>query len=98
MRKCKCTAHVLWCWNNPSLVWVIAELLEDAFLAHGWIINSRIDHCVPDEGRYPLRKHIRHKLELFAELETAIETLLHKLRLALLDHTFRIMYLHVVVA
>ena len=88
-------AHVLSNRDNFCLIWIIAELLIYSFLGHCRVVQPRVDDRVPNEGCHSLRKHVRHELELFAELEAALERLLCQLRLALLYHTFGVVHLHV---
>ena len=95
MGQGECPACVLNGWNHFHLIWIIAKLLVNAFLAHGGVVDAGINHRVPNESCHPLRKHIRHKLKLFAELKTTLERLLCQLRFALFDHTFGVLNLHV---
>ena len=95
MGQGECPACVLNGRNHFHLIWIIAKLLIDSFLTHGRIIHACIDHRVPNEGCHPLRKHIGHKLKLFAELETTLERLLCQLRFALFNHAFGVLNLHV---
>lgn len=65
--------------NHFRLVWIVAQLLVHLFLScHFGVFNARVNHCVPNEGANPLRDHVGHKVELFANLETSRVGLLHE--------------------
>ena len=89
------TTSVLRSWDDSCLVRVVAQLLINAFLAHGWVIDACVSDRVPDEGCDSLGQHVWHEFELFAKLEAASERLFHELILTLFNHTLSVMHFHV---